>query len=192
MNLSEWVDAGFAAVPKCFTKKSSVRVTRIVATLSGHHLGQLNDGVGNSGSKVLLFFLPPPYTVVYRLPPRVTVASTNNNFNFAYRTLSVNSNFVTSLPQDEVRPKDRWLATVSTNSFRTRSIPNRPELPPGGKKLTIMTANQYHCQGSPRAWQHQPQSKSLYCNASIPLLPLPTIYHPVPPFQTLDTVEVKR
>jgi len=136
--------------------------------------------------------LQPPCTVVYRLPPHVTVASTNNNFNFAYRTLSVNSNFVTSLPQDDVRPKDRWLATVSTNSFRTRSIPNRPELPPGGKKLTIMTANQYHCQGSPRAWQHQPQSKSLYCNASIPLLPLPTIYHPVPPFQTLDTVEVKR
>lgn len=49
---------GFAAVPKCFTKKSSVRDTRIVATLSGHHLGQLNGGVGNSGSKVLLFCSP--------------------------------------------------------------------------------------------------------------------------------------
>jgi len=80
-----------------------------VATLSGHPLGQLNDGDGNSGSEVFYFSggpSPMPIPIPLFINPR-TVASTNNNFNFAYRARSVNSNFVTSEPQDEGRPKDR-------------------------------------------------------------------------------------
>lgn len=47
-----------------------------------------------------------PIPIPLFITPR-TVASTNNNFNFAYRARSVNSNFVTSEPQAEGRPKDR-------------------------------------------------------------------------------------
>lgn len=175
--------------------KSSVWDTPIGAVLSGHPLGPLRlwDGCSSSGNEVFYFVRDPLATprspVTPQGPPSIswtaewsahppTQAQANQQqlpqqitISISRIGRSVNSNFVTWLPEGEdegpcyASPKDRWLATVSTNSFA--------HAPPSiwrGRRVAKTNNNDgksISLSRLPEAQQHQPQSKSLYCNASL-------------------------